>query len=209
MTGSKKATTTTAKTPTPPQEFEGDAETLELTPPKPKITPKFQMKGNREFRHDLYKLLISKVKKNYSYKIGDPNIWDVEHCHFYHNKDSKGKEQEYCQPIAGHFHKIDVWVEEDGSIKAKCGPPMQKVRIKIRPGKYKKVIQGISFENDHGDMSPIPDNHTHDVVYVESEVLSDKKLKMIRQANMDNMDKVIGDPIPHAAPVAEDLSATL
>lgn len=153
------------------------------------IKPNFNWKGNSEFRHDLFKLELSNMLKNTSYKEGDPIIRNVEHVHFYHSKDSKGKEQTYSQPVGGHFHKVDMVMTVNGEITAKCGPPFHYIRKKVRPGKFKKALSRIFYLDNRKD-DDIHDDHTHKINYIHSEVLTEKKIKAIREANVNNLDMV-------------------
>jgi len=139
------------------------------TPTQPK--PKIVWKGNREYEHHLFFLKLSECKKNVSWRYGDPKIENIQHVHHYHSKNRKGKDQATCQPIAGHFHEVTMYLDDDGSIKGECGPPLKKHDKKMLNGKYKKVNAAVTYQTADPEVK-ITDTHTHEVEYVHSEVLS-------------------------------------
>jgi len=124
--------------------------------------PEFKrvFKGEQEIIHDLYRLAPVAVKRNMGWNPQKPIIETTEHKHFYHNIDSDGKPQTHCGPSLGHTHEVKViGVNEDGSPKLQVGPAVVLTREKggkvFRPYKY--------------------DQHTHEVEYIQSEVMKPRK----------------------------------
>lgn len=144
------------------------------------LEPKLKIKGLQEIRHDKFKLMPTKMKKNVSFKRFEPRIQQIDHGHIYHSVNRKGKPNQYCAPIGGHFHQIDTFVDQNGELKAKCGPPLKIVHKKDRLGNYKKTIVPIIYQGVTEDKN-ILDNHIHDVLYLESEYISDQKTHQRQQ----------------------------
>jgi hypothetical protein len=112
---------------------------------------------NQEIYHDLFRLEDAITQKNVSYNEKKPKWEDVPHRHYYHTVSSDGKDLDKSAPSAGHFHEVTLERNEEGEIlSAKCGPP--KVMHKGKPYPYKN------------------DDHTHDVVYIESEMVQKRKM---------------------------------
>lgn len=124
-------------------------------------------KGEAEVDHDLFKLEVANLKKNISIDDEKPLYVGVEHCHFFHSYDSSGKKQETCNPIAGHSHKVDFEVDENGELNITCGPPIVK-----SGGKY------LPLKND---------THTHDIRYLRSEKIKVRKINETANMYIDNM----------------------
>ena len=113
--------------------------------------------------HDLFKLKVASMKKNMMWHPIDPADYvSIEHVHFFHTYDSAGKKQIHSTSVGGHFHIMEIEEQGDGLppvLKCASGPK-KYVRRKNKYGKnkYEKVIV---------DVNPI-DNHTHEVVYLQS-----------------------------------------
>ena len=149
--------------------------------PKPKTEikqefPQRVYKNQRTIHHDLYKLEMASFLKNIALPEEIEDWRKVEHCHFFHTVDSSGKKQEYCSPVGGHFHKIEIQPNPDGGpplIKTVSGP-LKFVRRKVR-GKWQKEIAPV---NDQ-------DNHTHDVIYLRSDDIP------LRQTNLEATSAIV------------------
>ena len=111
--------------------------------------------------HDLFQLEVTETLKNeapYDPTLGpdkqshSPQWREVKHKHFFHTCDSDGKKFKYSAPSAGHFHEVQVFEDEDGGLRAECGPPMVMHLGKPHP-----------YRND---------KHKHEVSYVESEEIA-------------------------------------
>lgn len=163
-------------------------------------------KGMREFRHDLFKLGVATMKKNVSYKKYQPDLVPVEHAHFFHSVDMKGKPVEYSQPIGGHFHKIDVVKDAQGNIvSVACGPALRSVQKKLKSGRVKTIIERVRFANaEYGEddeeegpdrVSYVYDEHVHEVAYVHSEMISPERTRLKQEADAGKLKSMMtADP---------------
>lgn len=207
-----------------------------LEAPKTSLQTRLAWKGSKEFRHDLFKLGVAKMKKNVSYKKFQPEIQMVEHAHFFHSHDMKGKTMVHSQAVGGHFHEVHIEWERDGEDlilkKAECGPALRQVQKRTRSGKWKTVIEAVRYERgdaavDGSDDDDVEitgfeeDTHTHELLYVGSELISPQKIRTSQEqdraklAAMMAADRnVVGAPAPkneHAGKTAGDegLDATV
>lgn len=153
------------------------------------LEPKVFMRGNRVFLHTVFKLDVEMMKKNTAWKPGVVNIEDIEHCHFFHDRDRKGKNQERSTPTGGHFHNMvtqdengNLLMDDEGFAKPKAGPPLQVRMVRNRRGKLVKKVVSVKWYSDQKDADEV-DEHTHTVTNLGSEELSPNKIKQIQQAN--------------------------
>lgn len=107
----------------------------------------------QELDHDLYKLKVASLVRNASYNESQPIFENVEHCHYFHSIDSRGRKMETSSKVGGHFHKMEV--QPDGTVI--CGPAVTEVKVK----KHGRVVTEYRT-NRH-------DTHTHEVEYRFSE----------------------------------------
>lgn len=134
---------------------------------KQKAEPNRFFQGNEKIHSDTFKLEVAKVKKNISWN-DTPNFEDVEHTHFFVTYDSNGRKMVYSGPTAGHSHKMEYWVDADGNLKAKCGPPVRIIAGKEYP--YYSAMGVKSRQENTGRVvkNDIQDMHTHEVTYLRS-----------------------------------------
>lgn len=158
---------------------------------------KLAWKGHTEFRHDLFKLEVAVMKKNVSYKKFEPDLKNVEHAHFFHSHDMKGKVLLHSQAVGGHFHEVKVvWGKEaDGTPfieKLICGEPLRQVQKRTKGGRVKTVIEPVRFETgtaavddtDEDERTGFEvDDHRHELTYMGSEMISPEKLKQKKEAD--------------------------
>ena len=121
-------------------------------------------KGETQFNHDLIKLEMTIVERNMSFNPKRPRYVPVEHCHFFHTFDSNGKPQRHCNRVNGHFHEV-FWDED--TLTAKCGP-------------------ALCHKIEDGEMvtRPMVKQHTHDCTYLESELMTARKINTEAQMNI-------------------------
>jgi len=171
----------------------------EIKKSAPKIqVPKLFMKGNLEFTHSLFKCLVGTFKKNISWRKYRPQLIDVEHTHFFHTHDRRGKENQYTTPTAGHFHKVTI-KDNDGSYlmdsneypTIKIGPPLMDHYKKLKSGTHKKIIIPVAYYNEDKN-EDIEDEHTHACEYLGSEILSEVKIKQTQQENQQAISNMTG-----------------
>jgi len=161
--------------------------------PRKEDTPNIIWKGNREFRHDLFKLELERMKKNMSFRSNQIDIQEVEHCHFYHSVSNKGTANQYSSPVGGHFHEVFTSTDANGNIIAKCGPALQKVTIKIRTGKFIKRIIPVEYsyvDDIDGRDKILKDEHLHNISYIGSEIISSQRIKAQHQSDRDQLQKL-------------------
>jgi hypothetical protein len=107
----------------------------------------------QELDHDLFRLKIATFTRNASYNENNPIYEHIEHTHFYHSIDSRGRRMDFSSKVGGHFHRVEI--KPDGS--AVCGPPVHEVKVK-KHGRISTEYRTNGF-----------DNHTHEVEYRFSE----------------------------------------
>lgn len=145
------------------------------------VQPRIQWKNQVQFRHDLFKLELAKMRKNVSWKRQRPELVDAEHVHFFHSHTSTGTAQKYCVTVGGHFHEVKTSIDQDGNMTATCGPALRKVDKKLSNGTIKTLIEEITYQHEEfGDMG---DNHTHNVIYLASEIMSPQKVQQMQNNN--------------------------
>ena len=135
-------------------------------------------KGEREAIHDLFELEEAKFKANKSWKFNEPEIVEVPHKHHYHTCDRNGRPQTVSSENVGHFHYITYQVNPDGTMNAKCGPPMRTVHKRIR-GQDRTIIEPVFYgaknvnevDEETGKKLAVVDEHTHEMKYLHAEKL--------------------------------------
>lgn len=127
-------------------------------------------KGEHEFYHDLFKLEVANFQKNLSWNPKKPNLIPMEHCHIFHSYDSDGKKQTRCNAIGGHTHEVRIFPNEAGDLVGECSP----------------AIGGYST-----------DEHTHEVVYQDSQKMKARKMNAEAVKVFSSFDQPIkGAPSP-------------
>lgn len=127
--------------------------------------PVRQMKGEVEIYHDLFRLELATFKKN----VGLPNSprWEnTPHVHYFHTYDSAGKKMTEASQVGGHTHVIETWTDDDGRLRAKCGPAIRK------------------YKNNKQEVMP-NDNHTHEITYMYSEKIKARRINQMARKHLD------------------------
>jgi hypothetical protein len=159
------------------------------------------LRGAKEFRHDLFKSDVQKMKRNTSFQKGVVKIVELEHAHVYHSHNSQGKAQEFTATVGGHFHQIvESGTDPNGKPWVKCGPPLMEKFLKRRGGQ-KRVKLPVEWHDDDG--KKIADTHTHEMVYEGSEYLSDRKVRAIQAQTQ----KAVSDALPEIQRQHEDAAS--
>lgn len=128
--------------------------------------------GEQTFRSDCFKLEVAPRLYDTSWN-GIPEYTELEHCHFFHTYDSKGRTQENCVSTGQHFHKMKVTPGKRGVPKVECvSGPLCWSKVKER-GKWKRVA--VPSNPD--------DTHRHEVTYLRSHKVLMRKANAIA-ANM-------------------------
>lgn len=170
---------------------------------EPKRVQRFS-RNEREYTHDLFKLKVSNMKRNVSYKWRSPKIQDAEHCHFFHSiNDTTFQPNKRCSPVGNHFHEvIESGVDSEGRPMVKFGPPMRMVNKTLPNGEVVRYAEPVTWEayGAKGEVVHITDEHSHDVEYLGSENFSPKGRMEFRR---DEREKVasatVGQPIAQQA----------
>lgn len=134
-------------------------------------TPQQQRKfqTQKEFLHDLFKLTVSKLKKNIAIDGQQPDYVDIEHVHFFHTITSDGKPQTRTNSVAGHFHKIKITPTQPGHPPiVECASGPLKEVVKLQYGK--RIKTEVPFDE--------VDTHTHTVEYHKSNVILERVKNM-------------------------------
>jgi hypothetical protein len=108
-----------------------------------------------------FKLDMAIMQKNVSYNEKRPILEPQEHCHWYHTRDSYGRDMKGCNSVGGHFHNITVFQNADGSLGAECSQPVRN-----------------NFSNELMDS----DKHIHKCTYNKSELVEMRKTSATAQA---------------------------
>jgi hypothetical protein len=146
------------------------------------------------------------MDKNISYKKFQPQIERVEHSHFFHSHDMKGRALLYSNSVGGHYHackfrwdlpEVEIEVPQvDGSVRIYKGPPIEvgpavrTIQKKLKNGGVKTIVERVRYAtgDDDEDENGQPvqkfhsDMHTHVASYRGSEEISPDKLNARKQA---------------------------
>lgn len=145
---------------------------LPIQPAKQQTQPPQQQRKfqtQKEFLHDLFKLTVSKLKKNIAIDGQQPDYVDIEHVHFFHTITSDGKPQTRTNSVAGHFHKIKITPTQPGQPPiVECASGPLKEVVKLQYGK--RVKTEVPFDDI--------DTHTHEVEYHKSNVILERVKNM-------------------------------
>lgn len=119
--------------------------------------------GKAQIYTDLFKLDVAACNVNKSYN-DVPDIYEQEHCHWFHTYDSDGKKQTRSIAVSGHFHVIEYEEQGEGlPVKViSVSGPMREVKKRIK-GKWVKVVEPVS--------SDLEDNHTHNIIYKKTDIV--------------------------------------
>lgn len=153
------------------------------------------MKGSSTFRHDGFKGDVRKLKKNTSFKKGVVTITELEHSHQFHSHDSRGRKQQYCTPMGGHFHEVKIIYDENGvPVRAECGPPLRFQNKKTPLGSKKRIVD-VKW-HDQVNEKIVVDDHRHVFEYTHSEELNAKRVQQIRNATQSAIGAMTGGAAP-------------
>lgn len=132
-------------------------------------------KGDIGFKSHLFKLEPAPCKKNKSWQKNNPDLHDIEHCHFYHSKDSKGRSQVNSVPIADHFHKIELKWDGDKLLSATCSPPLTLDKTR-RGSRVVRTEKQVRFPQSDDPRDDIIDEHVHEITYLGYDELSSRRV---------------------------------
>lgn len=159
--------------------MEKEVPKTKLSPSNPVTTPSgIRVKGQRKVWHHLFKSDVQKMKKNVSFKKGQPKIEELDHTHVFHNINSQFKPQTITQISCGHFHEVKWEMKNGVPVITHVGPPMRYGYVQ-RPAGQKRVAQKVAWF-DGNEEKEIVDNHRHTFAYIHSEELSEETLRNVQ-----------------------------
>lgn len=135
--------------------------------------------------HDLFVAKVATMKKNKSYKYGEPMIVELGHSHVFHTFNSQGRPQNRTNEVGGHFHEIEWGEDENGNPFAKCGPAMHKIVKKSANGKKRKIVQLCQWDDFTGngdEDDKTRDKHRHEMEYINSEEMNADTIRKQRNS---------------------------
>lgn len=164
--------------------------------PKQSVQPKLNFRDQMTINSHCFKLLATLMKKNTSWQKGVVILDTIEHGHYFHSHNSWGMPQKLCSAVGGHFHEIEWFVDEQGNMKAKCGPALKKEFRRLPNGLSKTSHAQIKFEDKINEKT-ILDNHTHEIEYQHSSNLSlaNGSASAVKAAAMDAPAKFDNDEV--------------
>lgn len=168
------------------------SESVEVTK-APARSGGIKLKGQSWAWHHLFKTDLKDMKKNVSFKKGQPQIENLEHSHFFHSVNSDLIPQQFTSTIGGHFHEVTWALNAQGEPYVKsCSGPMTHKYVK-KPGGQKRILTKVAWHDGNNDRD-IVDDHTHEFTYLHSEKLSEEKIRSVQVENArtieDNMREV-------------------
>lgn len=128
--------------------------------------------GFQEIISDTFRLKTAKAAKNLAWQQNTYDIDYIDHQHYFHTFDRRGRESEYSTPTAGHFHKVEIKRNEAGDIvDVVCGPPVAKRPVKRGHRYVQKVVSYLKWWQEDNSVDGgfwKHDEHTHDMQYLKS-----------------------------------------
>lgn len=159
--------------------------------------------GDEEYDVSKYKLLPALRKRNESWEKFKPRLVEDPHGHTYCDiNDKTGKVQIYSAPMGGHFHLVEiVWDTDKQGNKfirsTKCGPPLQWTVVKDLDGSKRKEALPVRWATAKAGQF-IHDEHTHDIEYTGSQILSKAQTRKQVEADRAKIAHLIGPALQQA-----------
>lgn len=149
------------------------------------VRPKTVYRNQIETESHLFKAELAKCLK--VDKFGAEKVKRVEHVHYFHSHNSQGKPMTQTAAVGGHVHEVTYSVDAEGNWVAKCGPPLKKV-TKLIGGVARVKWERIKYKNpepsdESGEDQWLTDEHTHEMTYRGSEVISTARVQEIQRSN--------------------------
>lgn len=156
------------------------------------------LRGARILSQDVFKLKVANRLFNLSWKAAQPKLIEQEHCHFFRSINDQGIPNEYSTAIGGHFHKVTLEWDEDGTLlSAKCGPPLHKTQVTMGASKRKvSRIVPVTFDNENlhtGILEHLPDSHTHEMDYLYTDEFTTQKREAMRAEEAAKVKALLGE----------------
>lgn len=148
-----------------------------------------QFKSEQQFMHIVFMAEEATCYKNVSFEPLRPKFEAMVHKHVTRNVDSKGRRQTETQSQCGHWHPVVFSVDkETGRPVAECLPPIHEVHRISESGRIIKSVEPIVFrkESNDGKIENIVDDHTHEMSYRFSEVISQSIIREKQKADRED-----------------------
>lgn len=155
------------------------------TQASPAVTPRVNIRNRHDvsFRHDVFMSTDAEGMRNVGYEHLKPMLHKIRHKHVYHSHSNQGKRLARTGSALGHWHDVEHYVDNEGNIRAKCGPAMHEVQIQDEEtGLVFNRIERVSFEElvttgqFAGRRLKHMDDHTHELEYLGSEELNPREI---------------------------------
>lgn len=144
--------------------------------------PNIVWRGSREKITHHFKAMPADCTINRSWQYGVLKLdKEIPHSHFFHTTNSRFQDQKYTATVAGHYHEIEWFVDENGKLKAKCGPAIETKSRKTPLG-YKKEKKRRGWYDAENDRMYF-DEHTHEMEYIDSEMLNEDSIRGTQRNN--------------------------
>lgn len=158
-----------------PKAKQPKAEGLSKTPPKSGGNVRFR--NQQTVEHHLFKAEVAVAKRNRSYQKGVVKLVDIDHAHFFHTVDSRGRQQTRTTSTNGHYHYIEWGYDDNGDLVAKCGPAMREY-TELKRGRTRRKEKPVSWIDDRDDGEvTVVDKHVHDMTYMGSDEIQIGQVK--------------------------------
>ena len=152
------------------------------------LVPRIFSRDSIEHHIHTFKTTVSQMTKNRSWQKTVFTPEKIEHCHIYHSHSERGQSNKHTTATGGHFHEVEVIYGEGGAIETvKCGPPLKRIEKQVG-NTVKTFIRPVEWkvrdaEDPEQGWTTFKDEHTHEFLYLGSEVFSNHKKKEIMEAN--------------------------
>lgn len=169
-------------------------------------------RGSKEVEHDLFKLKVAKMIRNFSWIWRKPMLSEIEHVHHFHSvNDTTLQPNKTCSPVGNHHHECTVdWTKKgpDGvGPLVTVGPPLRMGVKKIGGGRTIRKAEPIVYERlneNNGELERIVDTHTHEVEYLGSETFTQKSRNENRLDEQRKVRELMqGAPVRQAGAMAD------
>lgn len=147
-----------------------------------------EFKSEQSFMHMVFMAEEATCYKNVSFEPLRPKFEPMIHKHVTRNVDSKGRRQTETQSQCGHWHPVVFSVDQaTGKPVAKCLPPIHEVHRVSESGRIIKSVEPIVFRKElpNGTIENIVDDHTHEMQYRFSEVISQSIIREKQKADRE------------------------
>lgn len=164
------------------------------------VQPNFQMKGTKKLHHHLFASDVVACKKNVSYVPKNPDLQPLEHKHFFHTMDMRGRKLHVSSFSGAHYHDMTWSIDpETGNLIAKSGPPMRMTTNRFEDGTFETVPEQVHWLDKRN--KPTFDTHTHEWEYIVTEEFTAQSVEAQRTANRADLEANGVNTTPTVQPI--------